>query len=79
MDYASLMNSAGNFVEPYLNSTEAAAQAAIIMNNANSSSSSTGAGAVTLSSGDQSLTNVSLFNAQGPDSYPIASSSYFLL
>jgi phosphate transport system permease protein/phosphate transport system substrate-binding protein len=32
MDYASLMNREGNFVEPTLESTQAAAQAAIIMN-----------------------------------------------
>jgi hypothetical protein len=32
MDYASLINSAGNFVVLTLESTQAAAQAAIIMN-----------------------------------------------
>jgi phosphate transport system permease protein/phosphate transport system substrate-binding protein len=77
MDYASLMNMAGNFVEPTLNSTQAAAEAAI-MNSANTSSNSTAA-LVKLPSGDQSWTNVTLLDAPGPDSYPIASFSYFLL
>ncbi|HEX2472968.1 MAG TPA: phosphate ABC transporter substrate-binding protein PstS, partial [Nitrososphaera sp.] len=45
MDYASLMNMAGNFVEPTLNSTQAAAEAAIIMNS-NSTANSTSASAV---------------------------------
>ncbi len=80
MDYASLMNMAGNFIEPSLNSTQTAAQAAI-MNSASSSSNSTAAAAaaVTLPGGDQSWTNVSLLDAPGPDSYPIASFSYFLV
>ncbi len=34
MDYASLMNSAGNFVEPTLASTQAAVQNAIVINGA---------------------------------------------
>src|ERR671924_797557 len=52
MDYASLMNRAGNFVEPTLNSTQAAAQAAILVNST-SSANSTSASAVSLPSGDQ--------------------------
>jgi phosphate transport system substrate-binding protein len=77
MDYASLMNSAGNFVEPTISSTQAAAQAAIIMNS--STANSTGTSAVSLPGGDQSWTHVSLLDAPGADSYPIASFSYFLL
>jgi phosphate transport system substrate-binding protein len=75
MDYAPLMNGAGNFVEPSLNSTQAA-----IMN---SSRSFNGTGAVaaamTLPSGDQSWANVTLIDAPGPNSYPIASFSYLLV
>jgi phosphate transport system substrate-binding protein len=78
MDYASLMNRAGNFVEPTLNSTQAAAQAAIIMNST-STANSTSAAAVSLPGGDQSWTHVSLLDAPGADSYPIASFSYLLL
>jgi phosphate transport system substrate-binding protein len=80
MDYASLMNRAGNFVEPTVNSTLAAVQAAIIMNGTSSSTAnSTNASAVSLPGGDQSWTHVSLLNAPGPDSYPIASFSYLLV
>ena len=80
MDYASLMNRAGNFVEPTVNSTLAAVQAAIIMNGTSSSTAnSTNASAVSLPGGDQSWTHVSLLDAPGPDSYPIASFSYLLL
>jgi phosphate transport system substrate-binding protein len=78
MDYASLMNSAGNFVEPTLDSTQAAAQAAIIMNSTSTANSTSGS-AVSLPSGDQSWTHVTLLDSPGPDSYPIASFSYFLL
>jgi phosphate transport system permease protein/phosphate transport system substrate-binding protein len=80
MDYASLMNSAGNFVEPTVNSTLAAVQASIIMNGTSSSTAnSTNASAVSLPGGDQSWTHVSLLDAPGPDSYPIASFSYLLV
>ena len=80
MDYASLMNSAGNFVEPTVNSTLAAVQAAIIMNGTSSSTAnSTNSSAVSLPSGDQSWTHVTLLDAPGADSYPIASFSYLLL
>jgi phosphate transport system substrate-binding protein len=78
MDYASLMNRAGNFVEPSLNSTQAAAQAA----NMNSSSSVNGtdsADTMIFPSGDQSWANVTLLDAPGSNSYPIASFSYLLL
>jgi phosphate transport system substrate-binding protein len=80
MDYASLRNKAGNFVEPTLNSTQAAAQAAIIMNNSSTANStSTTTPTVSLPSGDQSWSNVTLLDAPGADSYPIASFSYLLL
>jgi phosphate transport system substrate-binding protein len=79
MDYASLMNRAGNFVEPTVNSTQAAAQAAIIMNGTNTVANTTSGSAVSLPGGDQSWTDVSLLDAPGADSYPIASFSYLLL
>jgi phosphate transport system substrate-binding protein len=79
MDYASLMNRAGNFVEPSLNSTKAAAQAAI-MNSSSSVNGTDGAATtMTLPSGDQSWANVTLLDAPGSNSYPIASFSYLLL
>jgi phosphate transport system substrate-binding protein len=80
MDYASLMNKAGNFVEPTLNSTQAAAQAAI-MNSTSTTNNETTTSAATagLPSGDQSWTQVTLLDAPGADSYPIASLSYLLL
>jgi phosphate transport system permease protein/phosphate transport system substrate-binding protein len=77
MDYASLMNSAGNFVEPTLSSTQAAAQAAIMNSTSTTNNGTTTAAAVGLPSGDQSWTNVSLLDPSGPDSYPIASFSTF--
>src|SRR3712207_6162850 len=83
MDYASLMNSVGNFVEPTLASTQAAVQNAIIMNGAstgnNNGTSATSGSAISLPGGDQSWTHVSLLDAPGADSYPIASFSYLLL
>jgi phosphate transport system substrate-binding protein len=78
MDYASLMNRAGNFVEPTVNSTLAAVQAAIIMNGT-ASTNGTSSAAIGLPGGDQSWTHVSLLDAPGTDSYPIASFSYLLL
>ena len=79
MDYASLMNREGNFVEPTVDSTQAAAQAAIIMNNTGTAGNNTSASAVSLPSGDQSWTHVRLLDAPGANSYPIASFSYLLL
>jgi phosphate transport system substrate-binding protein len=79
MDYASLVNKAGNFVEPTLNSTQAAVQAAIIMNNTSTVNSTSNIPAVSLPAGDQSWSNVTLLDAPGADSYPIASFSYLLL
>jgi phosphate transport system substrate-binding protein len=63
MPFAFVQNQAGNFVEPTLASTEAAVAAS----------------AATLPAGDASWNNVTLVNAPGDDSYPIASFSYLLL
>jgi phosphate transport system substrate-binding protein len=80
MDYASLMNKAGNFVEPTLNSTQVAAQAAIMNSTSTTTNeTATSAGTAGLPSGDQSWTHVTLLDAPGADSYPIASFSYLLL
>jgi phosphate transport system substrate-binding protein len=82
MDYASLMNSAGNFVEPTVASTQAAVQNAISMNSKGTgtdTTASTSGSSVSLPGGDQSWIHVSLLDAPGADSYPIASFSYLLL
>ena len=63
MPFAFIQNQAGNFVEPTLASTEAAVAAS----------------AATLPAGDASWNNVTVVNAPGDDSYPIASFSYLLL
>jgi phosphate transport system substrate-binding protein len=82
MDYAFLQNQAGNFVEPSLESTEAAVAAASNNNTQTSNNSTTGASnttSTTLPAGDASWEKVSLLDAPGADSYPIASFSYILL
>src|SRR5918993_2626828 len=79
MDYASLMNSAGNFVEPTVASTQAAVQAAIMNRTSTTNNGTATAAAVGLPSGDQSWTHVTLLDPPGADSYPIASFSYLLL
>ena len=61
--FAFIQNKEGNFVEPSLNSTSAAVQSY----------------AKTLPKGDGVWTDVTLVNAAGADSYPIASFSYLLL
>src|SRR5919106_700175 len=63
MPYAYLQNQAGNFVEPTLDSTKAAVAQA----------------AVNLPKGDASWEHVSVVNAPGSNSYPVASFSYLLL
>ena len=63
MNYAFIQNKAGNFVEPTLESTSAAV----------------GSAAASLPAGDASWANVSLLDAPGEQSYPIASFSYLLL
>jgi len=61
--FASIQNKEGNFIEPSIASTRAAVAA------------QSGA----LPKGDQPWTNVTMVNAVGKDSYPIASFSYLLL
>jgi len=63
MNYASIKNSAGNFIEPSLNSTKAAVETSVS----------------NLPAGDQSWSNVTLLNAPGNSSYPIASFTYLLV
>jgi phosphate transport system substrate-binding protein len=63
MPYAYLQNQAGKFIEPSISSTKSAVSAS----------------AANLPKGDQSWESVSLVNAAGADSYPIASFSYLLL
>jgi phosphate transport system permease protein/phosphate transport system substrate-binding protein len=63
MDYAFIQNQAGQFIEPTLDSTRAAVSAS----------------APTLPKGEESWSNVSLVDAPGEESYPIASFSYLLL
>jgi phosphate transport system permease protein/phosphate transport system substrate-binding protein len=63
MPYAFLQNQAGKFIEPSISSTEAAVSAS----------------APNLPKGDQPWDSVSLVNAPGADSYPIASFSYLLV
>ena len=61
--FAFIQNKEGNFVEPSLASTNAAVQSYV----------------ATLPKGDGVWTDVTLVNAAGADSYPIASFSYLLL
>jgi phosphate transport system permease protein/phosphate transport system substrate-binding protein len=63
MDYAFIENREGTFIEPSLASTRAAVAAS----------------AATLPKGDASWSGVSMTNAPGAESYPIASFSYLLL
>src|ERR687896_929663 len=65
MKHASVQNEAGNFIQGSLDSTRAAVAVA----------------APSLPAGDQSQswTNITMVNAPGADSYPIASFSYLLL
>jgi phosphate transport system permease protein/phosphate transport system substrate-binding protein len=61
--FAFIQNKEGNFIEPSLNSTAAAVQS----------------GVASLPKGDGVWTDVTLVNAAGANSYPIASLSYLLL
>jgi phosphate transport system substrate-binding protein len=63
--YALIKNAAGNFIAPSLNSTQAAVANSTIANS--------------LPAGDESWTKVSLLNAPGSNTYPIASFTYLLL
>ena len=64
MHYASIQNREGNFIEPTVESTRAAVSAAT---------------QALPATGDQPWSNVTIVNAPGADSYPIASFSYLLL
>jgi phosphate ABC transporter phosphate-binding protein len=63
MKHAAVQNQAGNFVQGSIDSTEAAVAAS----------------APSLPAGGQPWTNVTMVNAPGADSYPIASFSYLLV
>ncbi|MDN5845782.1 MAG: phosphate ABC transporter substrate-binding protein PstS [Candidatus Nitrosocosmicus sp.] len=63
MDYAAIQNKEGNYILPSVNSTMAAVEAA----------------SLSLPAGNESWSNVSITNAPGANSYPIASFSYLLL
>jgi len=63
MAYAYVQNTAGNFVEPTLDTISAAAATR----------------ATVLPGGDASWTSVNLLNADGANTYPIASFSYLLV
>jgi phosphate transport system substrate-binding protein len=63
MKHAAIQNQAGNFVPASIDSTKAAVAAA----------------ASALPKGDQPWTNVTMVNAPGADSFPIASFSYLLV
>src|SRR5919112_4294928 len=92
-DYAYVQNMEGNFVEPSLNSTQAAVDAAVLSGggtstNATTSNNSTGTTnatgtqnmtSINLPAGSESWEDVALVNGPGANSYPIASFSYFLL
>ena len=93
-DYAYIQNMEGNFVEPSLDSTRAAVEAAVLSGNdgtnttATTSNNSTGTTNATdtqnmtsidLPAGTEPWRDVSLLNAPGANSYPIASFSYLLL
>ena len=93
-DYAYIQNMEGNFVEPSLDSTQAAVEAAVLSGsggtstNAITSNNSTGTTnetgtqnmtSINLPAGNESWRDVSLLNAPGANSYPIASFSYLLL
>jgi len=99
MDYASIQNMEGNFVEPSLDSTAAAIVNAISSgastntnttasdNSTETTASVTGTQnmtsqnttSVNLPAGSESWESVSLLNAPGAESYPIASFTYLLL
>ena len=92
-DYAYIQNMEGNFVEPSLNSTQAAVEAAVLSGggtstNATTSNNSTGTTnttgtqnmtSINLPAGSESWEDVALVNGPGANSYPIASFSYLLL
>ena len=85
-DYAYIQNAEGNFVEPSLNSTQAAVESAVLSGgagtNATTSTNATGTQnttSINLPAGGESWREVNLLNAPGANSYPIASFTYLLL
>ncbi len=94
-NYAYIQNMEGNFVEPSLDSTQVAVEAAVLSsggvgtstnatasNNSTDTINATGSENMTsinLPAGSESWRDVSLLNAPGANSYPIASFSYLLL
>jgi phosphate transport system substrate-binding protein len=93
-DYAYIQNMEGNFVEPSLNSTQAAVEAAVLSGGgtnttAATSNNSTGTAtdatstqnttSINLPAGSESWEDVTFVNGPGANSYPIASFSYLLL
>lgn len=84
-DYAYIQNMEGNFVEPSLNSTQTAVQTAVISDGGTTTNATTtvtgtqNTTSINLPAGGESWTDVSLLNAPGANSYPIASFSYLLL
>ena len=91
MDYASIQNMEGNFVEPSLDSIRAAVESGVQSGSSASATTSDNSTGTTNATGTQNMTsielpaggesweNVSLLDAPGANSYPIASFSYFLL
>jgi phosphate transport system permease protein/phosphate transport system substrate-binding protein len=92
--HASIQNAEGNFVEPSLDSTQAAVAAAVLGGGASTNSTTTSTNAtgtttnatgtqnmtsINLPAGGESWSEVSLLNAPGANSYPIASFTYLLL
>src|SRR5918998_3501488 len=85
-DYAYIQNAEGNFVEPSLNSTQAAVESAVLSGGGTSTNATTtnatgtqNTTSINLPAGGESWREVSLLNAPGASSYPIASFSYLLL
>jgi phosphate transport system substrate-binding protein len=81
-DYAYIQNSEGNFVEPSLNSTQAAVEAAVLSGGTSMNTTATGTQNMTsinLPAGGESWEDVTFVNGPGANSYPIASFSYLLL
>lgn len=91
IDYAYIQNMEGNFVEPSLDSIRAAVESGVQSGSSASSTTSDNSTGTTNATGTQNMTsielpaggesweNVSLLDAPGANSYPIASFSYFLL
>lgn len=84
-NYAHTQNAEGNFVEPSLNLTQAAVEPAVLgggaSTNATTSTNAIGtqnSTSINLPAGGESGREVSLLNAPGANSYPVASFTYLL-